>query len=133
MGSFVAQVTEVSVGERGIVVHRVICAIDCGQVVNPDGVRAQMEGGIVFGLTAALYGSITLRDGKVQQSNFHDYRLLRMREMPVVEVHFVEGNGPMGGAGEPGVPPIAPALVNALFAATGKRIYDLPVDLNKLR
>ncbi|AKD58177.1 xanthine dehydrogenase family protein molybdopterin-binding subunit [Spirosoma radiotolerans] len=130
MGSYVAQVVEVSVMNQSVRIHRVVCAIDCGLAVNPDGVRAQMEGGIVFGLTAALYGEITLENGHVQQSNFHDYRMLRMDEMPTIEVYIVPSNGKMGGAGEPGVAPIAPALANALFAATGKRIRQLPISLD---
>ncbi|MHA4809053.1 xanthine dehydrogenase family protein molybdopterin-binding subunit [Flavitalea flava] len=132
MGSFVCQVVELSVTDRKIRIHRVVCAIDCGLAVNPDGVRAQMESGIVFGLTAALYGEITLENGQIKQSNFHDYRMLRMNEMPFIEVQLVPGTEKMGGAGEPGVPPIAPALVNALFAATGKRIRNLPVKMEEL-
>ena len=126
--SFVAQVAEVSVSEDGkLKVHRVVCAIDCGTVINPDTVRAQMEGGIVFGLSAALHGEITLENGRVQQSNFHDYPLLRMNEMPAIEVHLVLSEEPPTGVGEPGVPPIAPAVGNAVFAATGKRIRQLPI------
>lgn len=128
MGSYVSQIVELSVTHKKIRVHRVVCAIDCGLAVNPDGVRAQMESGIVFGLTAALYGEITLEKGRVAQSNFHDYRMLRMNEMPLIEVHIVPSDGPMGGAGEPGVPPIAPALANALFAATEKRARRLPLN-----
>jgi len=127
MGSYVAQVVEASVNAGQVRVHRVVCAIDCGLAVNPDGVVAQMEGGIVYGLTAALYGEITFAEGRVQQSNFHDYRMLRINEMPVIEVHIVPSSERMGGAGEPGVAPIAPALANALFAATGKRIRSLPL------
>ncbi|MBK7704204.1 MAG: xanthine dehydrogenase family protein molybdopterin-binding subunit [Acidobacteria bacterium] len=127
-GSFVAQVAEVSVGKDGAVkVHRVVCAVDCGQVVNPDTVAAQMEGGIVYGLTAALYGEITLKTGRVQQSNFNNYKMLRMSEMPKVEVHILPSKEPHGGVGEPGTPPIAPAVVNAIFAATGKRVRSLPI------
>ncbi len=132
MGSYVAQVVELSIIQQKLRIHRVVCAIDCGLAVNPDGVRAQMEGGIVFGLTAALYGEITLTQGRIQQSNFHNYRMLRMPEMPQVVVHLVPSNGRMGGAGEPGVPPIAPALVNALFAATQKRIRKLPIRIEDL-
>lgn len=106
-----------------------VCAIDCGLAVNPDGVHVQMEGCIVYGLTAALYGEITLEQGRAKQSNFHDYRMLRMNEMPLIEVYIVPGSEKMGGAGEPGVPPISPALANALFAATGKRHRKLPVRL----
>jgi len=130
MGSYVAQIVEISVENEQIHVHCVICAIDCGLAVNPDGVRAQMEGGIIFGLTAALYGEITLKNGQVQQSNFHDYRILRMNEAPEIEVYIVPGNERMGGAGEPGVAPVAPALANALFTATGKRFRNLPIRLS---
>ena len=127
-GSYIAQVAEVSVSPEGKVkVHRVVCAIDCGPVVNPDTVRAQMEGGIVFGLTAALYGEITFENGRVQQRNFNDYRMLRINEMPAVEVYIVDSQDKMGGVGEPGVPPIAPAVANAIFAATGKRLRRLPI------
>ena len=105
------------------------CAIDCGLAVSPDGVRAQMEGSIVFGLTAALYGEITIEKGSVQQSNFHNYRMLRLNEMPLIDVYIVPSAEKMGGAGEPGVPSIAPALANALFAATGKRYRKLPLRL----
>jgi isoquinoline 1-oxidoreductase subunit beta len=126
--SYVAQVAEVSVGSDGTVrVHRVVCAVDCGPVVNPDTVEAQMEGGIVYGLTAALYGEITIDRGRVKQSNFHDYQMLRMPEMPKIEVHIVPSTDAQGGAGEPGTPPIAPAVCNAIFAMTGKRIRKLPI------
>jgi isoquinoline 1-oxidoreductase beta subunit len=126
-GSFVAQVAEISLDGKQVRVHRVVCAIDCGQVVNPDIVKAQMEGGIVFGLTAALKGRISLEKGRVKQSNFHDYPLLTMREMPVIDVHLVPSSFEPGGVGEPGTPPIAPAVANALFAATGKRVRRLPL------
>ncbi len=126
-GSFVAQVAEASVEAGAVRVHRVVCAVDCGQVINPDTVVAQMEGGIVFGLTAALKGRISLTKGRVTQSNFHDYKLLTMREMPVIEVHIVPSTMEPGGVGEPGTPPIAPAVANAVFAATGKRIRKLPI------
>lgn len=132
--SFVAQVVEVSVSKEGKVrVHRVVCAIDCGPVVNPDTIRAQMEGGIVFGLTAALYGEITFEKGRVKQRNFNDYPMLRMNEMPVVEVHIVPSTNKMGGVGEVAVPPLAPAVANALFAATGKRIRRLPIRAEDLK
>ncbi|WP_145716340.1 xanthine dehydrogenase family protein molybdopterin-binding subunit [Chitinophaga japonensis] len=126
--SFVAQVAEVSVSEQGAIqVHRVVCAIDCGLAVNPDGVRAQMESGINFGVSTALYGRISLEKGKVQQSNFHDYHIARMNESPLaIEVHIVDSTEKMGGAGECGVPPVAPAIANAVFAATGQRLRDLP-------
>jgi isoquinoline 1-oxidoreductase beta subunit len=128
-GSFIAQVAEVSVDAGRIRVHRVVCAIDCGTAVNPAGVVAQIESAVVYGLTAALYGEITLRDGRVQQSNFHDYRPLRLHEMPVVEVHIVPSTERPSGVGEPGVPPIAPAVANAVFAATGERLRRLPLRL----
>jgi isoquinoline 1-oxidoreductase beta subunit len=128
-GSYVAQVAEVAVEDGEIRVHRVVCAIDCGVVVNPAGVVAQMESGIVFGLSAALYGELTLKDGRVQQGNFHNYKLLRLDEMPKVEVHLVPSAEKPGGAGEPGTPPIAPAVANAVFAATGQRLRRLPMRL----
>lgn len=128
-GSTVGQVVELSVEGGRFTVHRVICAVECGQVINPDVVVAQMEGGIIFGLTAALYGDITLRDGAVEQSNFHDYPLLRMHEMPDIEVLIIPSDRPPSGVGEPGVPPIAPAVANALFAATGQRLRRLPLRL----
>ncbi len=132
MGSYVSQVVEISIVNGKVYIHKVVCAIDCGLAVNPDGVRAQMESGIVYGLTAALYGEITLENGAVKQSNFHDYRMLRLPEIPVAEIYIVPGNERMGGAGEPGVPPVAPALANALFAATGKRARNLPVSMREL-
>ncbi len=126
--SVVAQVAEVTIGPKGeIKVDRVVCAVDCGVAVTPDVIRAQMEGGIAFGLSAALLGEITLKDGAAVQSNFHDYRCLRMSEMPRVEVHIVPSTAAPTGVGEPGVPPIAPAVCNAIFAVTGKRIRRLPI------
>jgi isoquinoline 1-oxidoreductase beta subunit len=126
----VAQVAEVTVRpDNSIKVDRVVCAVDCGIAVNPDNIVAQMEGGIGFGLSAALYGAITLKDGKVEQSNFHDYPSLRISEMPVVEVHVVPSAEKPSGVGEPGVPPIAPAVANAIAAATGKRIRSLPLKV----
>ena len=133
-GSFVAQVAEVSVDPAGKVrVHRVVCAIDCGRYVNPDTIAAQMEGGIVFGLSAALHGEITIKDGRVEQSNFNTYPVLRMNEMPEVEVHIVQSTEAPGGVGEPGVPPIAPAVCNAIFSLTGKRIRRLPIRPEELK
>jgi isoquinoline 1-oxidoreductase beta subunit len=124
----VAQVAEVSVGQDGkIRVDRVVCAVDCGQVVNPDNVAAQMEGGIAFGLTAALKAEATLKDGRIQQSNFHDYPILQIDEMPVIEVYIIQSDKKPSGIGEMGVPPIAPAVANAVFAATGKRIRHIPI------
>ena len=133
-GSFIAQVAEVSVTPAGQVrVHKVVCAVDCGRVVNPDTIKAQMEGGIVFGLSAALHGAITFKNGRVEQSNFHNYRLLTMEEMPEVEVYIVPSSEAPGGVGEPGVPPIAPAVGNAVFAVTGKRIRRLPISPGDLK
>lgn len=130
----VAYVAEVSVDEDGKVhVHRVVAAVDCGQVVNPDNVAAQIEGGIAFGLTAALKAEATLKDGRIQQSNFHDYPILQINEMPLVEVYIVESNERPSGMGEMGVPPIAPAVANAIFAATGKRIRHIPIRAEDLR
>jgi isoquinoline 1-oxidoreductase beta subunit len=132
-GSFVAQVAEVSLDEKGgILVHRVVCVIDCGRIVNPDTIKAQMESGITFGLSAALHGAITLTNGRVEQGNFHDYRLVDMRTMPQVEVHIIDSSEPPGGVGEPGVPPIAPAVANALFAACGARVRSLPITKEKI-
>jgi isoquinoline 1-oxidoreductase beta subunit len=127
-GSWVAQVAEVSVADGGWRVERVACAADCGTVVNPDAVCAQMEGAVVFGLSAALHGEITLRDGAVVQSGFEDYPILRMRDTPEIEVHLVPSRAHPGGVGEPGVPPVAPAVANALFAATGRRVRRLPLQ-----
>jgi len=126
-GAYVAQVAEVSVLDGAVKVHRVICAIDCGLVVNPESLEAQVQSAIAFGLGAALHSEITFKEGKVTQSNFHDYVVLRMNEMPTIEVYSVPSTDKMGGAGEPGVPPIAPAVTNAIFAATGKRIRTLPI------
>ncbi len=126
----VAQVAEVTVRkDDSFSVDRVVCAVDCGIAVNPDVVRAQMEGGIGFGLSAALYGAITLKDGAVEQSNFHDYPVLRINEMPKVEVHIVPSAAKPTGVGEPATPVIAPAVANAIAAATGKRIRTLPMKL----
>lgn len=133
--SYVTQVAEISLDQKGHVkIHKMVCAVDCGLAVNPDGVRAQMESGIIFGITMALYGAIDIEKGMVQQSNFHDYRIARMHEAPAIEVHIVESTDKMGGAGEPCVPPAAPAIANAIFAATGKRLRNLPfgnINLNK--
>ncbi|MFZ0736751.1 MAG: molybdopterin cofactor-binding domain-containing protein, partial [Candidatus Acidiferrales bacterium] len=126
--SYVAQVIEASVAKDGTVrVHRVVCAVDCGLVINPDTVKAQMEGGIIFGLTAALKDEITLKDGRVEQGNFDDYPMLRIFEAPEIEVYIVPSSENPTGVGEPGVPPAAPALANAIFAATGKHIRRLPI------
>jgi isoquinoline 1-oxidoreductase subunit beta len=128
-GSYVAAVAEVSVEGTAIKVHRITMAVDCGRVVNPSLVESQIEGGAVFALSAALKQQITLENGRVQQSNFYDYELLRMHEVPKIEVHIRHNEAAPTGVGEPGVPVIAPAVANAVFAATGKRLRDLPLTL----
>jgi isoquinoline 1-oxidoreductase subunit beta len=125
--SWAAQVAEVSLQAGKVRVHRVVCAIDCGIAVNPETIRAQMESGIVFGLTAALYGRISLKAGRVEQGNFHDYPVLRIQEMPDIEVHIVPSTAPPSGTGEPGTPLMAAAVCNALFALTGRRLRSLPL------
>jgi isoquinoline 1-oxidoreductase beta subunit len=127
----VVQIAEVSVGtDKRVKLHRVVCAIDCGIVINPDSVEEQMEGGFVFGVTAALKGKITVKNGRVEQGNFDDYPLLTIDEMPVVETAIVESTEPPTGTGEPGVPAAAPAVANAVFAATGQRVRTLPIKLS---
>ena len=127
-GSYVAHVAEVSADEKSgtINVHRVVCAVDCGAVINPDTVVAQMEGGILFGLSAALHEQVSFAQGGVKTRNFSDYPILTLRETPEIEVHLVPSGDPLGGVGEPGVPPIGPAVANAVFAATGRRLRRLP-------
>ncbi len=133
-GTYVAQVAEVEVGADGTIrVHRVVCAVDCGLALNPLNVRAQMEGGILFGLSAALHGEITVDKGRVVQSSYKDYPVLRLADMPKVEVHIVKSDLPPGGVGEPGLPPIAAAVGNAVFDATGKRLRSLPLTPEKVR
>lgn len=127
-GTIVALVVEAEVADGRVRAHRVVCTVDCGFAMHPDGLKAQMESGIVYGLTAALYGDISIANGAVRQSNFHDYPMLRMNEAPLVETHIVNGGGRVGGAGEPGTPAIAPALANAVFAASGHRIRELPIS-----
>jgi isoquinoline 1-oxidoreductase beta subunit len=132
--SFVAHVAEVSVDSEGRVqAHRVVCAIDCGRLVNPLTIEAQMEGAIAMALSAVLYDEITLKDGRVEQGNFTDYPILRMAEMPVVEVHIMPSREASGGVGEPGVPTLAPAVTNAIYALTGKRIRKLPIQKDELK
>ena len=126
-GSIVAEAVEVSVKNDEVSIDKICCAVDAGFAVNPDGLKAQMEGGIVYGLTAALYGEINIKEGSVQQSNFHDYPMVKMHEVPDIEVNIINSGASMGGGGEPGTPPIAPALTNAIFAATGVRIRTLPI------
>jgi isoquinoline 1-oxidoreductase beta subunit len=127
-GTIVAQVVEAEVRDGAVRAHRVVCAVDCGYAMHPDGLAAQMESGIVYGLTAALYSEISIQDGAVRQGNFHDYPMLRMHEAPRIETHILNGGGRVGGAGEPGTPAIAPALANAIYAASGHRIRELPVS-----
>jgi len=126
-GSIVAEVAEVSLVDGKPRVHRVVCAVDCGTVINPNTVAQQMEGAVIFGLTAALYGKIDIKDGVVQQSNFPSYPMVQLAEAPVVETWIVPSTRAPGGVGEPGVPPIAPAVSNALFVLTGKRQRALPL------
>ena len=133
-GSYLAQVAEVEVAKDGSVrVRRVVAAIDCGIAINPDTVRAQIESGTIFGISAALYGEITLKDGRVEQSNFDSYRVLRLDEAPAIEVHIVGSGEAPGGMGEPGTSAIVPAVANAIFAATGRRLRKMPVDPDLLR
>ena len=128
-GSYVGQVAEVSIDDNGKPrVHRIVAAVDCGRVVNPDVIHRQVEGAVVYGLSAALHEKITFKDGRVEQSNFDDYPMMRMDEMPKVEVHIVPSTEAPGGIGEPGLPPATPAVINAIFAATGKRIRTLPIQ-----
>ena len=128
MGTYLSQVAEVEVSKEGEVkVRRVVCAVDCGQIVNPDTIVAQIEGGIIFGISAALWGEITLRGGRVEQHNFNDYRVLRINETPLIEVHLVKNTEAPGGIGEPGTIGVAPAMANAIFAVTGKRVRKLPI------
>jgi isoquinoline 1-oxidoreductase beta subunit len=128
MGSYLSQIAEVEVSKEGEVsVRRVVCAVDCGHIVNPDTIKAQMEGGIIFGAGAALWSEITFKNGRVEQNNFNDYRVLRINETPLIEVHLVKSTEAPGGIGEPGTVGIAPAIANAVFAATGKRIRKLPI------
>jgi len=129
-GSIVAQVAEVSVDpDKSIRVHKVTCAVDCGTAINPLGIEAQVQGGIAFGLSAVLHSELSLKNGRVEQSNFHDYRVLRMPEMPKVHVHIVESDAKMGGIGEPAAAPISAAVANAVYALTKQRLRSLPLQL----
>src|SRR4029079_17567259 len=128
MGSYLAQIADVEVSKDGdVMVRRVVCAVDCGYIVNPDTIKAQIEGGIIFGISAALWGEATLKDGRIEQHNFNDYRVLRINETPAIEVHLMNSTEAPGGIGEPGTVGIAPAVANAIFALTGKRIRKLPI------
>ena len=130
--SLIAQVAEVSTERGAPRIHRITCVVDCGRMVNPRIVESQLESGIVYGLSAALWGNVTLRNGRVQQSNFHDYRVLRLNELPVLDVQLLPSDAPPGGIGETAVPPVAPALCNAIFAATGQRVRSLPIVAHRL-
>ena len=130
--TYVAQVAEVSVDKGRVKVHRIVCALDCGQVINPEIVEQQAVGGIVFGLTQTLKGEITIDRGRVVQANYNTYDMLRMKEAPRVEVYIVPSKETPTGMGEPAVPPVAPAVCNAVFAATGKRIRRLPIRAEDL-
>ena len=133
-GTYMAQVAQVEVGQEGAVrVQKVVCAVDCGSVVNPDTIQAQIEGAVIFGISAALYGQVTVKGGRVEQSNFHDYQVLRMNEAPVIETYIVHNTEKPGGIGEPGTCCVMPAIANAIFAATGKRLQRLPVDSAQLK
>ena len=127
-GSIVAQAVQVTVTDGRLRVEKVAAAVDPGEVINPAGARDQVESGIIYGLTAALYGNITIDGGRVQQGNFHDYRMVRMDNAPYMEVYFIESGAAPGGMGEVGTPPAAPALCNAIYAATGQRIRRLPLQ-----
>jgi isoquinoline 1-oxidoreductase beta subunit len=132
--TYMALVAEVEVSKDGRVrVRRVVCAVDCGIVVNPDTVQAQIQSAIIFGITAALHGQITLKNGRVEQSNFDSYQMLRIDEAPVIEVHIVQSSESPGGMGECGTSAIVPAVANAIFAATGKRLRKMPVDATALK
>jgi isoquinoline 1-oxidoreductase beta subunit len=133
-GSYVAACAEVSVSQDGkLRIHRIVAATDCGHAVNPQQIEAQVEGSFVYGLSAALYGGITLKDGRVEQTNFHDYPVLRIDEMPAVETIVMPSGGFWGGVGEPTIAVAAPAVLNGIFAATGKRIRDLPLKNHSLK
>jgi isoquinoline 1-oxidoreductase beta subunit len=132
--TYMAVIAEVEAPKDGVVrVRRVVCAVDCGTVVNPDTVQAQIQSAIIFGITAALHGQITLKNGRVEQSNFHDYQMLRINEAPAINVHIVQSVEPPGGMGECGTSAIVPAVANAIFAATGKRLRKMPVDSAALK
>ena len=129
-GSWTAQVAEVSCSKAGAIrVHRIACAIDCGQALNPDTIRAQIEGGIALGLSAALKEEVEIADGRITKTSLSDYSILRFSEMPEVDVQIIANGEPPGGVGEPPVPLVAPAVANAVFAATGKRLRTMPLRL----
>ncbi|MDH4313113.1 MAG: molybdopterin-dependent oxidoreductase, partial [Gammaproteobacteria bacterium] len=130
-GTYMAQVAEISLEKGKLRLHRIVCALDCGQLINPSIVTAQVESSIAFGLTAALWGEINLKDGRVQQSNFDGYRLLRINEAPQIDTHIIASGEAPGGIGEPATALVAPAICNALFAATGRRVRSLPLSRHK--
>ena len=130
-GSYNAQVAEVSVTEGKVRVHRIVSAVDCGHYVNPGIIAAQLEGGAIFAASAALFQELTFENGRLQQTNFHTFPVMRMNECPEIETHIVDSNEKSGGIGEPGVPCTAPAIANAVFAATGKRIRKLPIRMTE--
>jgi isoquinoline 1-oxidoreductase beta subunit len=123
----VVQVAEISLEPRGVRVHEIYCVADCGTLINPDTVEAQMQSAVTFGLAAALHGEITIRGGRVEQKNFPDYRVPALASFPTIHVHLMESSAAPGGVGEPGTPPIAPAVANAVFAATGRPVRRLPI------
>jgi CO/xanthine dehydrogenase Mo-binding subunit len=127
-----AQVAEISIDGGDLTVHKISCVVDCGQMVNPRIVESQIESGIIFGLSAALWGDVTIVGGQVRQTNFNSYRVLRNGESPEIDVHLLDSDETPGGIGEAGVPLVAPALCNAIFAATGKRLRSLPIGGQKL-
>jgi isoquinoline 1-oxidoreductase beta subunit len=128
-GSIAGEVAEISIDQGKLTIHKITCVVDCGTIINPDTVEAQMQSAIIYGLTAALHGEITIDQGRVQQGNFHNYPMLRLAQTPAIEVHLAPSGRALGGIGEPGLPPLAPALTNAIFAATGNRIRKLPISL----
>ena len=133
-GSYMAQVAEVAVSKDGdVAVKRITCAVDCGIGINPNTIEAQAQSAIVYGLTAVLYGEITLKDGRVEQSNFDNYRALRINEIPAIDIHIIDSGEAPGGMGEPGTCAVPPAITNAIFAATGMRLRKLPIDTSKLK
>jgi len=133
-GSYMAQVAEVAVSKDGdVAVKRITCAVDCGIGINPNTIEAQAQSAILYGLTAALYGEITLKDGRVEQSNFDSYRALRINEIPAIDIHIIDSGEAPGGMGEPGTCAVPPAITNAIFAATGVRLRKLPIDTSKLK
>ena len=133
-GSYMAQVAEVAVSKDGdVAVKRITCAVDCGIGINPNTIEAQAQSAILYGLTAALYGEITLKDGRVEQSNFDSYRALRINEIPAIDIHIIDSGEAPGGMGEPKTCAVPPAVTNAIFAATGVRLRKLPIDTSKLK